>query len=104
MALSIDFTGRHVFVFGGTTGINFGIAETFARHGAKVLVVSRKRENVDNAVETLRALGSDAFGTAADVRDMDAVSLALKAGCAERGAIDVLVSGAEPPEASRPRA
>ena len=23
MALSIDFTGKHVFVFGGTTGINF---------------------------------------------------------------------------------
>jgi hypothetical protein len=25
--LSIDFTGRHVFVFGGAKGNNFGIAE-----------------------------------------------------------------------------
>ena len=94
MALSIDFTGKHVFVFGGTTGINFGIAETFARHGAKVSVVSRKRENVDNAVKMLRALGSDAFGTAADVRDIEAVGKALKAGFAVHGQIDVLVSGA----------
>ena len=28
MALSIDFTAS-TFVFGGTTGINFGIAETW---------------------------------------------------------------------------
>lgn len=94
MALSIDFSGKHVFVFGGTTGINFGIAETFARHGARVSVASRKRENVDAAVETLRGLGSDASGTVADVRDMEAVGAALKAGCAKLGQIDVLVSGA----------
>src|SRR5437773_9902593 len=45
-ALTLDFTGKHVFVFGGTTGINFGIAETFAKHGAKVSVASRQQENV----------------------------------------------------------
>ena len=63
MAASIDFTR------------NFGSAETFARHGARVSVASRKRENVDPAVKTLRALGSDAFWTVADarhiVRDME---------------------------------
>jgi NAD(P)-dependent dehydrogenase (short-subunit alcohol dehydrogenase family) len=32
MKIDIDFTGRHVFVFGGTTGINFGIAKAFAKH------------------------------------------------------------------------
>ena len=42
----------------------------------------------------LRALGSDAFGTAADVRDVEAIGKALKAGFAVHGQIDVLVSGA----------
>ena len=28
----LDFADRHVVVFGGTTGINFGIAGTFAGH------------------------------------------------------------------------
>ena len=50
MALTLDFADKHVLVFGGTTGISFGIAGTFAKHGAKVSVASRKQENVDTAV------------------------------------------------------
>src|SRR5271166_5093331 len=92
MALSIDFAGRHVFVFGGTTGINFGVAEAFAKHGANLTVVSRKQENVDNAVAALRLHGGDPVGATGDVRDMEAVDRALQAGCARHGAIDVLVS------------
>jgi len=45
--VSFDFTNRIVVVFGGTTGINLGIAEAFARTGARVAVASRKQDNVD---------------------------------------------------------
>ena len=34
MSLSIDFTGSRVVVVGGTSGINLGIAQAFAEHGA----------------------------------------------------------------------
>jgi NAD(P)-dependent dehydrogenase (short-subunit alcohol dehydrogenase family) len=94
MALSLDFAGKHVFVFGGTTGINFGIAETFARHGAKVSVASRKQANVDSAVAALRPIGPDMLGVVADVRNPEAVEEAVKAGRAKHGSIDVLISGA----------
>lgn len=40
---AIDFTGKVVFVAGGTGGINLGIAEDFARAGARVAVMSRSR-------------------------------------------------------------
>jgi NAD(P)-dependent dehydrogenase (short-subunit alcohol dehydrogenase family) len=33
--IEFDFTNRIVVVFGGTTGINFGIAEAFGRSGAR---------------------------------------------------------------------
>ena len=45
-----DFAGRTVFVGGGTSGINLGIAEGFAAAGARVAVMSRWKEKVDAAV------------------------------------------------------
>ena len=50
MNVQFDFTGRHVMVFGGTTGINFGIAQAFARQGARLTVASRKPENIEAAM------------------------------------------------------
>jgi len=89
-----DFAGRHVFVAGGTSGINLAIAEAFARRGARLAVLSRSQERVDAAVKKLRSHGGEAVGQAADVRDAAAVAAALQAAHAKFGAIDVLVSGA----------
>ena len=94
MQLGIDFTDRHVVVFGGTSGINFGIADAFARQGARVTVASRKQENVDAAVEALGRRGGQVHGVVADVRDFDAVGAAFDQSVARFGLIDVLISGA----------
>jgi NAD(P)-dependent dehydrogenase (short-subunit alcohol dehydrogenase family) len=94
MNASFDFSGRHVVVFGGTTGINFGIAQCFLKAGARVSVASRKQDNVDAAVRTLEGMGGDAFGVTADVRDFEAVGRAFEAAVARFGPVDVLVSGA----------
>jgi NAD(P)-dependent dehydrogenase (short-subunit alcohol dehydrogenase family) len=91
---AFDFAGRHVFVAGGTSGINLAIAEAFARRGAKLAVLSRSQEKVDAAVKHLRSHGGEAMGQAADVRDAAAVAAALQAAYAKFGTIDVLVSGA----------
>jgi len=94
MTARFDFSGKQVFVFGGTSGINLGIARCFAEAGAAVAVASRSQDKVDAAVAELKQLGSDARGYALDVRDADAVAEALAAQAAEHGDIDVLVSGA----------
>lgn len=77
MSAIFDFSSKRVFVFGGTSGINLGIACCFASAGADVAVASRSQEKVDAAVETLKSLGSAATGYALDVRDFDAVQAAL---------------------------
>jgi len=89
-----QFRGRHVFVAGGSSGINFGIAEAFARAGARLAVASRSEERVLAAAERLRAHGGEALGLAADVRQPEALARAFGEAVARFGPIDVLVSGA----------
>lgn len=86
--------GKHVFISGGTSGINLGIADRFAREGAKLTVVSRKQDKVDAAVAQLKAHGVDAGGTTCDVRNPEMVQAAFEVAVKERGEIDVLISGA----------
>ena len=92
--VTVDFSGTTVFVAGGTSGINLGIAEGFAAAGAAVAVMSRSPQKVDAAVTQLQALGAQATGIAADVRDPEATRAALRHAHAAFGDIDVLVSGA----------
>ena len=94
MTTTFEFSNANVFVFGGTSGINLGIARCFASAGARVAVASRSQEKVDAAVAELESLGASASGYALDVRDADAVQAALADYHAAAGDIDILVSGA----------
>ncbi|NVN99557.1 MAG: SDR family oxidoreductase [Geobacteraceae bacterium] len=94
MAITLDFSGKVVVVIGGTSGINRGIAELFATHGAKVAVASRKQEKVDDTVTALRQLGADAMGFVADVRELEVLEAGLQTVHDRFGDFDVVVSGA----------
>jgi NAD(P)-dependent dehydrogenase (short-subunit alcohol dehydrogenase family) len=94
VSVALDYTGAHAFVAGGTSGINLGIAEGFASAGARVWVMSRSPQKVEAAVGRLQALGAEAEGSAADVRDPEATADALQQAHQAFGEIDVLVSGA----------
>lgn len=89
-----QFRGRHVFVAGGSSGINFGIAQAFAQAGARLSLVSRSADKVGAAAERLQAIGAEALGLAADVRHPAALEVALATATQRFGAIDVLISGA----------
>lgn len=90
----MNYQGKAVFIAGGSSGINLGIADAFAAAGASVAILSRRQEKIDAALAQLRRHGGRAIGFAADVRDFDAVAAALADAATELGLLDVLVSGA----------
>jgi len=88
------FKGKTVFVTGGGSGINLGIAKCFAALGANVGICGRTQQKLDAAAVDLRTLGAKVCPVAADVRDMAALEAAFARSRTELGPIDVLVCGA----------
>ena len=70
------------------------MAERFAEHGAKVMLLGRKQEKLDAAACAIRKAGGTAETASADVRDYPALEAALKKTHDTFGAIDILVAGA----------
>ncbi|HYS55643.1 MAG TPA: SDR family oxidoreductase [Thermoanaerobaculia bacterium] len=81
------FEGRSGVITGGATGIGFGVAKELSRLGARVIIASRKEENLKKAVAEL---GQRASYHVLDVRDAEAV----EAMAAKIGAVDFLVNNA----------
>jgi NAD(P)-dependent dehydrogenase (short-subunit alcohol dehydrogenase family) len=88
------FKGKTVFVTGGGSGINLGVAKNFAALGANIAICGRTQEKLDAAAEELRALGAKVCAVAADVRDIAALEAAFARSKSELGPMDVLVCGA----------
>ena len=65
------FENKICLVTGSSTGIGYGICKKFAEEGGTVIISSRKQNNVDAAVQKLRALGLDAHGCVCHVSKKD---------------------------------
>ncbi|XP_010551765.1 PREDICTED: 3-dehydrosphinganine reductase TSC10A-like [Tarenaya hassleriana] len=84
----IPIKSRHVFITGGSSGIGRALAGRAAAEGARVSILARSPDKLEEAKRSIQlATGVEAATFAADVRDYDAVSKAVR----ESGPIDVLV-------------
>jgi NAD(P)-dependent dehydrogenase (short-subunit alcohol dehydrogenase family) len=88
------YAGKTVFITGGGSGINLGVAKGFASLGARVAICGRSQEKLDGAVKEIAALGIKTLGRAADVRKPEELVAAFNACRDELGPIDILVCGA----------
>jgi len=84
-----------VFIAGGTSGINLGIAKSFGRLGATVIVIGRNPEKAAKAEQAIKdETGAEAMGMSSDVRDIEAITNVYETIKEKYGLIDVVVSGA----------
>jgi peroxisomal 2,4-dienoyl-CoA reductase len=89
------FSGKVALITGGATGIGRGITEALARHGADVVIVSRKHENLAAAAEQIAAsTGRRCLPLVADVRQDDVVKSAVAEAIRELGGLDIVVNNA----------
>lgn len=52
-----DITGRVAVVLGGAFGIGYEVSRAFALHGARVIMIGRKEEHGDAAIESIKKEG-----------------------------------------------
>src|SRR5215470_17846814 len=86
-------------ITGAASGFGKGIAETFAREGARVAVVDI---NESAAQDVARAIGKNAIALRCDVSKRVDVDAAVKATTAAWGTLDVLVNNAGVTHTRRP--
>lgn len=86
--------GKVALVTASTDGIGLAIAQKLAQDGARVLISSRKQQNVDKAVKELKEQGLDVEGTVCHVGRSEDRERLVNTAVQKFGGIDILVSNA----------
>lgn len=86
--------GRVAMMTGGGTGIGKEIATTLGRHGARVVITSRKQDVLDAAQKEFEKENIECFISASDIRDPERIEQVIAATIAEYGSLDIVINNA----------
>ncbi len=90
-----DLTGKAALVTGGSRGLGLQMAEALAEMGAKLALVARKGDELEEAAAELRSQwGADVVGFVADLSKPAAIGPVVERAIAALGPIDVLINNA----------
>jgi dehydrogenase/reductase SDR family member 4 len=86
--------GKVALITGASKGIGEAIARFYAACGAKVVINSRKQEELDKVAEDIRSQGGECTGIAANAGDIAGCKILIEKTVALYGGIDILVNNA----------
>ena len=91
IASAFNLTGQTALITGGGTGLGFGMARCLAAAGAKVVLVGRRKEELDKAGGEI---GANAFAVPGDVTKLETVPAILDTAEKLAGPISILINNA----------
>jgi len=89
-----DLGGKVALITGGSRGLGRAMALAFARHGASIVVASRKLDNCEAVADEVQALGREALPYACHVGHWGELEGLADAAYDAFGRVDVLVNNA----------
>jgi NAD(P)-dependent dehydrogenase (short-subunit alcohol dehydrogenase family) len=87
-------SGKTALITGGSSGIGRACALAFAREGARVAVLGRRREPLEGVVRAIGGEGGEAMAVTADVTRAVEIAQAIEQVVARLGAFQVVVNSA----------
>jgi 3-oxoacyl-[acyl-carrier protein] reductase len=89
--MDLQITGKSALVVGGSKGIGKAISRELAAEGAKVTVVARTQQPIDDLIAALREAGGEAVGCAADCLTHEGLDRAVATATGAFGSPDIVV-------------
>ena len=89
-----DLEGKTALVTGGSRGLGLQIAEALGEAGAKVMLTSRKAEDLEESAAHLKEAGIAAIWLAADLSQASEIVRVGQDAIARLGQVDILVNNA----------
>ena len=91
---AFDLNGKVALVTGASKGIGEAIARFYAAYGAKVVINSRKQEELDVVARSIKEAGGECTGIAANAGDMKVCQELIEKVISTYGGLDILVNNA----------
>ncbi|MHA7601564.1 SDR family oxidoreductase [Alicycliphilus sp. T452] len=89
-----DLSGKTALVTGGSRGLGLQMAQALGEAGARIMLSSRKAEDLEQAAAELQAAGIDARWIAADCAREDDIRRLASETLQRMGDVDILVNNA----------
>jgi NAD(P)-dependent dehydrogenase (short-subunit alcohol dehydrogenase family) len=90
----LEIRNTSVLITGGSRGLGQALANALAQEGARIVLVARGAEELQQTVEPIRRRGHEAYGIVADIGNKESIYAIAGEAAALVGPIDILIQNA----------